>query len=112
RYQGDLTKEVPWTGRVAWAGKLTDADRKKTLEMLQLPQTTGPAEWYLTEFEDNWPYRVAPADVYFARSDDQSTVRRPPIIIYVSSSWPTDVMACALAAVLVVPPLWRRVRRR
>jgi len=112
RYQGELTRQTPWTGRVAWANKLTPADSAKTLAMLKLPETTGPAEWWLTEFEDNWPYRVAPADLYFSRSDDQGPVKRPPIIEYVSTSWPFDVTAIALAAVVVGPPLLRRVRRR
>jgi hypothetical protein len=111
RYQGELTKDTAWTGRVAWANKLTAADRAKTLEMLKLPETTGPSEWWLTEFEDYWPYRVAPADVYFARDNDQNTVKRPPIVQYVSTSWPFDVTAIALAAVVVGPPLLRRVRR-
>jgi len=111
RYQGELTKEVPWTGQVAWANKLSTADRKKTLEMLQLPEATGPAEWWLTEFEDRWPYRAAPADVYFARGADQNSIKRPPIIEYVATSWPTDVMACAFGVAVVVPPLLRRVRR-
>jgi hypothetical protein len=79
---------------------------------LQLPQTTGPAEWWLTEFEHNWPYRVAPADVYFARDSDQNPIQREPIIQYVSSAWPTDGMAYAVAVLLVLPPLLRRVRRR
>jgi hypothetical protein len=112
RYKGELTKEVPWTGNVAWANPLKAADRAKVRELLKLPENTGPAEWWLTEFEDEWPYRAAPADVYFARSDDQSTRKRRPIIEYVSSPWPTDVMAYAFAAVLVLPPLLRRVRRR
>lgn len=111
RYQGELTKETPWTGRVAWANKLSAADRAKTLEMLKLPETTGPAECWLTEFEDYWPYRVAPADVYFSIADDQSTVKRPPIIQYVSTSWPLDVTAIALVAVVIGPPVFRRVRR-
>jgi hypothetical protein len=112
RYQGELTKEAAWTGKVAWAGKLSAADRKKTLELLQLPETTGPTEWWLTEFEDPWPYQAAPADVYFARSPTQQTVKREPIIEYVSSPLPTDLMSYALVAVVVVPLLLRRVRRR
>ena len=111
RYQGEMTKEVPWTGKAAWSGKLSAEDRKKALEMLKLPETAGPAEWWLTEFEDDWPYRVAPADLYFSRDRSQEAVRRPPIIEYVASHLPTDVMAYALASVLVVPPLVRRVRR-
>jgi hypothetical protein len=111
RYQGDLTREVPWTGRVAWANQIKAEDRKKALELLQLPETTGPATWWLTEFEDQWPYRAAPADVYFARSPEQNAIQRPPIVEYVATSWPVDIMACALCAAMVVPPLVRRVRR-
>jgi hypothetical protein len=111
RYQGELTKADPWTGRVAWANRLSSQDRKKALELLRLPDATGPATWWLTEFEDEWPYRKAPADVYFARGANQDTVAREPIIEYVSSAWPTDVMGFALAAVVGLPPLLRRVRR-
>lgn len=111
RYQGELTKDVPWTGKVAWAGWLKSDDRKKLLDQLKLPETTGPADWWLTEFEDNWPYRAAPADVSFARAADQSTVKRPPIIEYVSTRWPTDVMVFALMAAVFLPPLLRRGRR-
>ena len=111
RYQGELTKETAWTGKVAWAGAIGDEERKKALGLLRLPETAGPAQWYLTEFEDNWPYRPAPADVYFAVSADQGNVRRPPIIEYTSSPWPTDVMACALAVMLFGPFVVRRKRR-
>jgi hypothetical protein len=111
RYEGELTKEAPWTGKVAWANKLSAEDRRRALELLKLPETTGPAEWWLTEFEDNWPYRSAPADVYFRRAADQGTVKRPPIIEYTASAWPSDAMAYALAAALVAPPLLRRARR-
>jgi hypothetical protein len=110
RYQGELTKEDAWTGRVAWAGKVSAENRKKALELLKLPENTGPADWWLTEFEDDWPYRIAPADVYFSRSDNQSDVRRPPIIEYVSSPWPADAMVYALAVVMMAP-LARRIRR-
>jgi hypothetical protein len=112
RYQGDLTKEQPWTGKVAWAGKLNPADRKKVLEQLKLPETTGPAEWWLTEFEDEWPYQVAPGDVYFSRAANQDIVRREPIARYVSAPYPTDATVYALAAVIILPPVWIRLRRR
>jgi hypothetical protein len=112
RYEGELTKEVPWTGKVAWANKLSAEDRRQVLDLLKLPRTTGPAEWWLTEFEDDWPYRAAPGDVYFRRAAEQKSVKRPPIVEYTASAWPTDVMACALAVALVAPPLLRRARRR
>lgn len=112
RYQGELTKDAPWTGNVAWANKVSAENRKKTLDLLKLPETTGPAEWWLTEFEDNWPYKVAPADVYFARAANQQTVKRPPIIQYVAAPLPTDVMTYALVALVVVPPMLNRARRK
>jgi len=31
RYQGGLTKDTPWTGKVAWAGKIEESNRKKLL---------------------------------------------------------------------------------
>jgi hypothetical protein len=110
RYQGQLTEEVPWTGKVAWAGELSPKDRQRTLELLKLPENTGPAAWWLTEFEDEWPYRVAPADVYFSRSESQSPLKRPPMIEYVALPFPTDLTAYALAAAVLLPPLVRRVR--
>ena len=111
KYDGELTKEVPWSGRVAWADKLKGADREKVLELLNLPEGTGPAEWCLTEFEDNWAYRVAPADVYFAKAADQATVKRPPIIEYVAADSSPDVMGCAIVALIVAGPAVRRFRR-
>ena len=79
---------------------------------MKLPEATGPAEWWLTEFEDEWPYKVAPADVYFARSATQQTVKRDPILRYVSASYPTDGAAYAWIAVAVFVPIWNRLRRR
>jgi hypothetical protein len=110
RYRGDLTAEIGWNAKVAWSNKLGAEARKKTLDLLKLPETTGPNDFWLTEFEDNWPYKVAPADLYFSASDDQTTVKRPPIIQYVSSPLPTDLMFCALSVAVIAPPLVRRLR--
>ncbi len=112
RYQGTLTPEVPWTGRVAWSGKLQASQRTAALDMLKLPQATGPAEWWLTEFEDAWPYRVAPADVLFARDTNQSTVERLPVIHYVAAPLPADGAAYLLTTAMIVPPVLRRLRRK
>src|SRR5262249_49632924 len=57
RYRGELTKDANWSGEVAWANKISAADRTRLLELLRLPPTAGPAQWWLTEFEDNWAYR-------------------------------------------------------
>jgi hypothetical protein len=112
RFQGEMTKDWPWTGKVAWAGKLSPESRKQVLEQLRLPETTGPAEWWLTEFEDNWPYRVAPADVYFSRSENQNDVRRPPIVHYVKGRSAPDVMPFVLAAAIGLMFVGARLRGR
>lgn len=112
QYQGELTPDQAWTGQVAWADRLTGDQRTKLLNLLKLPETTGPAEWWLTEFEDAWPYQPAPADLYFAETEQQQPIHRPPIIEYVSSPWPTDPSAYALAAVFIVWPVSRRLMRR
>jgi hypothetical protein len=111
RFQGELTPNEPWTGHVAWAGKIKPGDRAKALELLKLADHSVPADWWLTEFEDRWAYKAAPADVYFSRDMDQSEVRRPPIIEYVSLPIPTDVMTYVLGAVMILPPLVRRFRK-
>ena len=118
RYRGEFTPDQRrtdnqvWTGRFAWTDKLTADDRSKLLELFKLPVTTGPEHWWLTEFEDHWPYRPAPADVTFVRDSDQTTHRREPIYQYVSSRVPMDATVYALGAAVVIPPLWRRIGRR
>jgi hypothetical protein len=108
RYEGELTRETPWTGKAVWAGKVGDSDHRQLLEALRLPSTTGPKAWYLTEFEDHWPYRAAPADLYFHPSADQGDIRRPAVTQYVSTSSPADVTLWAVAAVVVAPLVLRR----
>jgi hypothetical protein len=112
RYQGVLGTEGAWSAKAAWANNLAVTDREKLLELLNLPKDAGPAEWFLTEFEHVWPYAVAPADVYFTRAADQNPIKRPPIIEYVGLPLPMDAMTYAIAAVVVMPPLIRRVRRK
>jgi hypothetical protein len=111
RYRGELTKDTPWTGHVVWSNPLPDKDRHVLLQRLSLPESTGPARWWLTEFEDDWPYRAAPADLYFSVDREQRSVKRPPILVYVHATLPNDASGYGLAAALILPPLWRRVRR-
>ncbi len=110
KYKGEMNAAA-WTGKVAWAGQLDAKQRAAVLELLNLPPTTGPAEWWLTEFEDEWPYRDAPSDVYFVRDREQSPVRRPPIYEYTSAPWPADGTVYLLAFAVAMPPLFRRFRR-
>jgi hypothetical protein len=110
RYKGEL-KDVAWTGNVAWAGKVAAPDREKVLGMLGLPATSGPADWYLTEFEHRWPYRAAPADVYFSPDAVRGDVRREPIVEYTWAPGRPDGSAFLIVAALVLVPLVSRVRR-
>jgi len=111
RYRGELTREAPWTGKVVWSKKVGSESRKQVLDLLKLPERTGPADWWLTEFEDNWPYHIAPADLYFYRDSNQKTMVRDPIVAYAPPPWPSDVAVYAIAGILVVPLLIRRLRR-
>src|SRR5207237_6923896 len=41
RYDGELTATERWTGRVAWAGRLSQGDRAAALDLRNLPASTG-----------------------------------------------------------------------
>ncbi len=112
RYEGTLTPETQWTGKAVWAGKISADSRKQLLASLKLPDGTAPANCFLTEFEDDWQYRKAPADVTFVRSADQGELKRPPIIEYVAAPFPTDPTSFAVIAVIALPPVLRRLRRK
>lgn len=120
RYDGSMGEQA-WTGKPVWSGKVSEKDREKVLGHLKLTDTAkpeewwrsgGPKEWWLTEFEDPWPYKVAPADVYFSKSANQETLKREPVIRYVSAKVPNDVMMYALALAMFAPVLLRRARRK
>lgn len=115
RYSGQLTKESPWTGNAVWSNPLPADTRSSLLTTLKLPATTGPSTWWLTEFEDHWPYRVAPADLYFDRAPDKSTLKRPPIIHTVYRVIPLElvVLVSVVALLLCVWGVvaWRRYLR-
>ncbi len=108
RYRGELTKESPWTGKAVWSGKVAAAEREKILGQLKLTEKDGPAEWWLTEFEDPWPYQQAPADLYFSRDPDQGAIKRAPIIRYVAAPPAPDAAMIALAVAMALPLVRRR----
>ncbi len=112
RYEGMLTPETQWTGKAVWAGKISADNRKQLLASLKLPDGAAPANCFLTEFEDDWQYRKAPADVTFVKNSDQSEFKRPPIIEYVAAPFPTDPTSFAVIAVIALPPVLRRLRRK
>jgi len=113
RMQGTLGDKGPtWPGKTVWAKPLTAEQRDLLLKQLKLAADTPPPSWWLTEFEDHSSPRPGTDDVYFASSDDQTLVERPPFIQYVSRKMPDGVMCYALAAYMIVPCLIRCVRRK
>ncbi len=66
KYRATVGDDGKWSGRAAWSGDIT-SHRAGLLRDLKLPATTGPAQWWLTEFTDDWPYAKAAGDVYFSR---------------------------------------------
>ena len=113
KFAGDFTQAgKTWGGHIAWANPMRDEEHQKLLELLKLSPATEQKAWWLTEFEDAWPYAGAPSDVYFSRAANQDPRRRAPIIEYVSSAWPIDASGFAIVAAIVLPPLLNRVRRR
>jgi hypothetical protein len=76
RYEGKLEGTNGWSGRPVWSGALNAVQKAELLETLKLPPASGPANWWLTEFEDRWPYGVAPGDLYFSRAKSQEPILR------------------------------------
>ena len=85
RYEGTIAADAPWVANVTWSNVLSAADRDRLVGELQLPAGTFPASWRLTEYEHYWPYRLAPADLYFAPSKNQGTAKRLPEIRYTAN---------------------------
>ena len=111
RFQGELTKESPWTGSVAWSDKLPMEKRDELLKQLALPDSTGPKEFWLTEFEDYWPYKAAAADLYFSADASQEIVKRPPTIQYVDSRGQMEATLLGFLVLAFTPWAWQRWRR-
>lgn len=95
-------------GQAVWSNKINALDKQKILESLRLPQNTGPANWWLTEFEDQWQYGIAPDDLYFARNLDQKTIKK---VASATGPWPMDISIFVIAIAGVSPSLNRRLRR-
>lgn len=106
RYEGRFPSSQDWGGTARWSRPMRSDQRSKLLQYLGLPESTGPAEAWLTEFEDHWPYSRAPGDVYFSESADQ---RRLSSDLKVTVD-PT--LAFALGLSLILPLLHlNRLRR-
>jgi Uncharacterized protein conserved in bacteria (DUF2330) len=105
KYEGTLGDNGNWPGSTLWANdvssvapfwttnlKLADTALAKSLEGAR----------YLTEFQDNSNPRPGTDEVYFRPASDQSTLERPPIVLYDEQVryWPGPQGGIAL---IVVP---------
>lgn len=103
RYRATLGTNGGWSGRVVWSGDIT-AHRTSLLTDLKLPADTGPSRWWLTEFEDRWPYAKAAGDVYFAHDSNQRNVQRHAGIGHFGNDAPLAIFAAVA--------VFRIIRRR
>ena len=71
RYEGRFPSGQAWEAAARWSQPLKAEQRLKLLQLLRLPEETGPREFWLTQFDDHWRYGKAPGDVYFSASGDQ-----------------------------------------
>lgn len=76
RYEGGFPSGQSWEGKPRWSQPLPAEQRAQLLHHLGLAENVGPAKFWLTEFEDHWPYGKAPGDVYFSPSADQHMLAR------------------------------------
>lgn len=76
RYEGQFSSGQAWGGKTRWSQPLPPDQRSRILKDLGLPESTGPSRFWLTEFEERWPYRQAPGDVYFSESANQQKLAR------------------------------------
>lgn len=99
RYAGHFPSGQAWGGEAKWSDVLEPGQRSQLLRQLGLPPTTGPAQFWLTEFVDHWPYGKAPGDVYFAPAASQKHLGRTAEASY----WRIDpTLVVALGVILVV----------
>jgi hypothetical protein len=103
RYEGRFSPSLSWGGKTRWSQPLPSDQRSKLMQHLGLPESTGPAKAWLTEFEDHWPYGQAPGDVYFSESPDQRRLSSNSR----STFDPTLTLALGLALIL---PFLRKKR--
>lgn len=112
RFEGKFETEDRWTGTVVWAGQLESSQQENLFDQLKLADPKIDSPLWLTEFEDPWPYKKAPSDLYFSKAASQTDVRRPDIIKYVQSGTRGDLVVFALAGCLVIPFVMRRRGKR
>jgi len=107
RYEGRFPTGRAWTGELKWSRPLSSEQRQQLLTDLKLDQTTGPSQFWLSEFVDHWAYGVAPGDVYFSPSKDQREVAQNDSPRTLDPTFPGMI-----AASLLLPWVRRRKRDR
>jgi len=91
RYAGALDGAHAWSGKPVWSDRLPQSEKETLLRLLKLPPSSGPATWWLTEFEDRWPYGIAPGDLYFTPAHTQ----KPLLRWAVTRTAPADISLAA-----------------
>ncbi len=109
RYEGRFSSAGRWSGRTRYSQPLRGGHRTELLRHLDLPESTGPSEAWLTEFEDSWPYGKAPGDVIFTPSADQEKMTRDLSSVGKSVD-PTLALAIGLFLVRPLRSAWAKSR--
>lgn len=99
RMAGTIGESTPWPGQTVFANAVGDGERGTILGKLDLPSTTLPAKWWLTEFEDHSAPRQGIDELYLERSMDRGTVARPPVV---HTTYKTPWWAGPLAVILLL----------
>jgi hypothetical protein len=90
-----------WTGKRVWSDSL-DGHESSLQNKLGLPESIANKKCWLTVFEDQWPYTIAPDDITFVKSKNQKRLKRktqnasiidPLFVIIVSSVFLTALTA-------------------
>jgi Uncharacterized protein conserved in bacteria (DUF2330) len=105
QYRGTVGGDGAWSGRVVWSGDIT-RHRAGLLRDLKLPADTGPAQWWLTKFDDQWPYARAAGDVHFSRTANQQVTQRSPA----PDGFQCDLALTGFLAMAALRPFRRRRR--
>lgn len=87
RYEGSIGKEGIWPARTAWANVLPEPTLKSLVQGLNMQTAEGNLlngqKWHLTELLDQSSPRLGTDEIYFKKSQDQTTVERP--VVYYDS---------------------------
>jgi hypothetical protein len=105
RYEGRFPSGQEWSGKAKWSQPLSADQRSQLLHHLALPESAGPSRFWLTSFDDQWPYGQAPGDVYFAPSVSQRQLAQ-------GSGANFDPTLAVALGVFLARPLFRRSASR